>query len=143
MLFRERAAVSRNVMIISVIAVIAVAAGGIYLSGSGSSGSGGNTVIVSIVESDPVRQADSFSPTNVTAQHGTFTLAVQNNDDQPRVFQISSLNVNQTIGSGSTERISIAVSQAGVYQMYVPATTASSAANGHASPSITGYLIVS
>jgi uncharacterized membrane protein len=143
MLLDERAAISKMLAVVAVVVIVAVGAGAVLLLNRGGSQSGPSTIVLKIYESDPIRQADSFDPTNITVSHGsTVILAVQNGDDQARTFQISAFNVNQTIGSGSVERITITVGQTGVYEMFLPATTAASAANRHASPSVTGYLIV-
>jgi cupredoxin-like protein len=143
-LFADRAAISRTVGIVVVLAVLVVAGAGAYLATSGKSGSGPRIIDVTIVESNPVTQADSFDPGNVTVTHGTtFTLAVLNNDDEPRTFEISALNINQTIGSDGTIRLTITVPQAGVYKMFVPSTPPSLVNGPRASPSITGYLIAS
>jgi plastocyanin len=144
MLLEERAAISKMQAVIAVVViVVAAGGGGALLLSQGGSQSGPSTIVVKIYESDPIRQADSFDPTNVTVNHGsTVVLAVQNGDDQARTFQISAYNINQTIPSGNVERITVTVGEPGVYEMFLPATTAASAANGRASPSVTGYLIV-
>jgi len=123
-----------------VVIVVAVGAGAYFLS-LGQSKSGSGAIDLSIVESDPVNQVDSFNPTNVTLTHGTtVTFAVQNGDDEARTFEIAAFNVNQTIGSGATNRITFTVGAPGVYPMFLPATPPF---NGYkASPSVTGYVIV-
>ena len=131
------------IIVVVVIVVAAVAAGVLFLgSGKSQSGTGSTLIDLSIVESDPIAQSDSFVPTNVTVAHGTMvTLAVMNGDDQARTFVLSAFGVNQTIDSGTTQRITFTVGQAGTYQMLVPATPASSAVNHRASPAVIGYLI--
>jgi len=120
--------------------VVAAGAGGYFLS---QSQSGSGPVDLSIVETDPVNQIDSFSPANVTVTHGTdVTFAIQNGDDETRVFQISAFNVNQTIISGQTVRFSFTVGQAGTFKMFSPQTLPSAASNGKPGSAITGYLIV-
>lgn len=117
------------------------AAAGIYFLGLGHSQSSPGAIDVSIVESDPVNQVDAFNPTNVTVSHGTtVTLAVQNGDDEARTFEISAFNVNQTIGSGDTMRMTFTVGQPGVFQMYLPPEPP--IGTYKASPAVTGYLIV-
>ncbi len=124
-------------------AVVLVAAlgGGALLLNSGNSQSGSGPIVLSIVETDPVNQVDSLNPVNVTVPHNTtITLAVQNHDDAPRTFEIAAFNVNQTIGSGATERITFTVGKPGVYQMFIPARPPYEGFK--ASPSMTGYLLV-
>jgi hypothetical protein len=119
--------------------VVAIGAGAYFLSLGGSSGPG--LIDLSIVETDPVQQLNSFNPMNITATHDTtITLAIQNGDDVARNFTISAFNVNQAIGSGAAARITFTVGSPGVFPMVLPPAPA---ANGfRASPVVTGYLIV-
>ena len=129
-------------VVVVVVVVAAVAAFALLGSGSGTSQSSSGTLSLAIVETDPVNQVDSLSPANLTVAHGTtVTLAVQNHDDAPRFLQISAFNINATIDSGTTQRVTFTVGSPGVFQMYVPARPAENALK--ASPAITGYLIVS
>jgi plastocyanin len=138
-MFQERAAIARTLgIIVAVVIVVAVGAGGYFLS-QGQSNSG--PIEVSIVESDPVNQVDSFNPENISLIHGTtVTVAVQNGDDEARTFEISAFNVNQTINSGATSRITFTVGSPGVYKMYLPPEPAYPGFK--ASPGVTGYVIV-
>jgi hypothetical protein len=140
-----RSAITQTVGVIIILVIVVAAGAGGYLLTMGHSPSNSNssTIVLSIVESDPVNQVDSFNPANLTATHGTtVTLAVQNGDDEPRTFELSAFNVNQTIGSGDTIRVTFTVGQAGAFEMFVPATPPSQVNGVKASPSITGYLIV-
>jgi len=142
-LLRKRSALSKVLVVVIVVVIIAAAgAGGLYVLGSPKSSTATSSASLAIIESDPVNQVDSLSPANVTVPHDTtVTLAVQDGDDAPRTVIISAFNVNQTIDSGTTQRITFAVAGPGTFQIYVPARPAE---NGlKASPSITGYLIVS
>ena len=127
-------------IIVVVVIVVAVGAGAYFLTASKANSSSG-PIDLSIVESDPVNQVDSFNPGNVTLTQGaTVTFAVQNGDDEARTFEIAAFNVNQTISSGATNRITFVVGAPGVYPMFLPATPPF---NGYkASPSVTGYVIV-
>lgn len=138
------------VVVAVVIFVAAVAAGAYFLTaGKTSSGSGSATtsapksvtIDLSLIESDPVNQVDALSPANITVAHGTtVTLAIQNGDDEARTFEISALNVNVTISSGATNRVTFTAGQAGVYKLYVPPEPPYPGFK--ASPSVTGYVIV-
>jgi plastocyanin len=140
-LFHERPAVTRTMAIIAVLVIVVAAVAGAYFLSLGKSQSGSGPIDLVIVETDPVNQVDAFNPTNITLSHGaTVTFAIQNGDDEARAFEISAFNVNQTISSGATNRITFTVGQPGVYTMYLPPTPPF---NGYrASPSVTGYLIV-
>jgi plastocyanin len=140
-LFHQRAAITRMMAIIVVLVIVVAAGAGAYFLSLGKSQSGSGPIDLVIVESDPVNQLDSFNPTTITVSHGTtVTFAVQNGDDEARTFEISAFNVNQTIDSGATNRITFTVGQPGNYTMFLPATPPF---NGYrASPSVTGYLIV-
>jgi plastocyanin len=138
-LSKERAAITRMQGIIAVVViVVAVGAGGYFLS-MGQSGSG--PIDVAIVESDPVNQVDAFNPQNITLTHGTtVTFAIQNGDDEARTFEITAFNVNQTIASGATNRVTFTVGPVGNYTMYLPPEPP---INGfRASPGVTGYIRV-
>src|SRR5580698_6501110 len=122
---RRRTAITQMQGIIIVVVVIIAAVGlGAYFLTQGKPTSGGpksSTVDLVIQESNPVLQNDIFDPVNITATHDTsLTLVVQNGDDEARTFEISAFNVNQTIGSGITERVTINLGQPGTFQMYVP-----------------------
>jgi plastocyanin len=138
-LFQKRAAVTRmQGILVVVVIVVAVGAGGYFLTLGGSSS---GPVDLSIVESDPVNQVDAFNPQNITLTHGTVvTFAIQNGDDEARTFEITAFNVNQTIASGATNRITFTVGVPGVYAMYLPPEPP--IGPFHASPAVTGYVIV-
>ena len=141
-MFDDRTAITNFQAAIAVVVVIvaAVASGG-YILSTGVTPTSSHETDLSIIETDPVNQVDSFSPQNITAAHGTtVTIAIMNGDDAARTFEISAFDVNQTIASGVTARVTFTVGQPGVFEMYVPPTPPS---NGlKASPPITGYLIV-
>jgi len=141
-LFDERLGLTRTLALITVLVVLVAAGAGAYFLTRPQSTSGSGPIVLSIVETDPVNQVDSFNPINITVSHGsTITLAVQNGDDEARTFEISALNVNQTIGSGAAMRMTFSVGQQpGVFQMYLPPTPPFG--GYRASPAVTGYLIV-
>lgn len=142
-MLRGRRAVSKAQGLIIIIALIVAGGGGAYFL-SGHSQSGGGTIDLSIVETNPVEQIDSFNPANITVTHDTtVNLAIQNGDDETRVLEISAFNVNETIISGETVRISFTVGAPGVFKMYSPQTPPSAASNGKPGSPITGYVIVS
>jgi plastocyanin len=130
-------------VIVAVVVIAAGAAGAYFVSqGNPSSSSSPELIDLHLVESNPVTQSDSFVPENITVTHGTtITLAIQNGDDEARTFEISAFNVNETIGSGATDRITFTVGSPGTYPIFVPPAPAYQ--GYRASPSVTGYIIVS
>jgi len=142
-LFEERKAITRVQGIIAILVILVAAGAGVYFLSPGQSQLISGPIDLSIVETDPVNQIDSFVPANVTVSHGaTVTLAIQNNDDETRIFQIGAFNVTQSIVSGQTGRVTFTVGEAGVFKMYSPQTAPSAASNGKPGSQITGYLIV-
>lgn len=143
-MFSERAAIARAQGIAVVVILVAAGLGGVYFLNPGKSQSSSGPISLSIIETDPVNQINSLSPVNITVSHDTsVTLAMQNHDDAPRTFEISAFNVNETVGPGSTGRVTFTVGQPGVFQIFVPAKPANPANGVKASSSLTGYLIVS
>jgi Cupredoxin-like domain len=141
-LLKERPAITRMQGMVAVLVIVVAAGAGAYFLTLGQSSSGPGPILLQIIETDPVNQVDNLSPGNITVSQGsTITLAIQNHDDAPRSLVIAAFNVNQTIGSGATERITFTVGQPGVYTMFVPARPAFDGFK--ASPAISGYLIVS
>lgn len=140
-MFRERAAITQMQAIIGVVVIVVAVGAGAYFISLGQSSPGSGPIDLSIVETDPVNQLNSFNPENITATHDTtITLAIQNGDDVARNFTISAFNVNQAIASGAAARITFTVGSPGVFPMLLPPAPA---ANGfRASPVVTGYLIV-
>ncbi len=136
-----RKAITRMQGAIAIVVIVVAVAAGVYSLSPGKSQSGSSLIQISIIETDPVNQVDSLSPVNITVSHDTnVTFVIQNHDDAPRAFEIAAFNVNQTIGSGATERITFTVGQPGVFEIFVPPRPASIGLK--ASPSIIGYLIV-
>ena len=139
--FLRRTAISKVLAVVVILAIVVVAGGAAFLLGHSQSGS--TQRVLSIVETNPVLQIDSFNPANITVTHdSTVNLAIQNGDDETRVLEIPQFNVNETIISGETVRISFTVGAPGVFKIYSPQTQPSAASNGKPGEAITGYLIV-
>jgi heme/copper-type cytochrome/quinol oxidase subunit 2 len=127
--------------IVLILAVVVVAAIGEYALSPGGSGSGAVQVQWSLVESDPVNQVDAFVPMNITVPHdSTVALAIQNEDDQSRTFEISAFNVTATIQAGATDRMTFTVGGPGTFVVFVPGKPPFEGFK--ASPAVTGYIIV-
>ena len=131
-----------QVVLIIVLLVVVVGAGAYVLLKPGS-GVGSQEIPIAIIETDPVNQIDNFSPQNVTVKVGTtVTFAVQDGDDEDRVFTISSLNFNMTIPAHTTARGTVTVDKTGTFTMYSPQTKPSAVSAGKPGSPCTGYLTV-
>ncbi len=129
-----------QVALIIVVLVVAAGVGAYVLSNQSSSG---NSIHLSIRESDPVNQVDIFDPQNVTVKQGTaVTFTVQNGDDEQRIFTIAAFNFNITIGAATTQSGTFTADKTGTFTMYSPQTLPSAASVGKPGSPCTGYLTV-
>jgi hypothetical protein len=140
---RERPAISRTVMI-ALVAVLAIAgAAGVFILGSGGSNSSSVSVDVQIIEDDPVLQHQHFYPDNFTVRLGqNVNLAVRNGDDEPRTFTINDFNVNETMGPGTTGRVSFLANRTGTFTFFSPPSVPSPVSQGRPGQYIQGNVIV-
>jgi heme/copper-type cytochrome/quinol oxidase subunit 2 len=127
-----------------IIVVLAVAAGaGAYAVSTQGSNTNSNEIRLSITETDPVNQVDNFVPQNVTVKAGTpVTFAVQNGDDEDRVFTVAGFGFNFTIPAHTTVRSVLTPDKAGTFTMYSPQTKPSAVSGGKPGSACTGYLTV-
>ena len=109
--------------------VFGIAAGaGLYLFGPARNQNGGQQrgsiqFQISIQETDPINQIDSFVPQNVSATQGaSVTFVIHNGDDEPRVFTLGAFGVNQTISPGTTARFTFMADKVGTFQFSSIAT---------------------
>ncbi len=129
-----------QVVVIIVVLVVAAGVGAYALLGQGSSS---NEVRLSIAETNPVNQTDAFQPQNVTVKMGSpVTFAIQNGDDENRIFTIAAFNLNVTITPGTTERTTFTPDKTGTFVMFSPQTVPSAVSQGKPGSPCTGYLIV-
>ena len=126
------------------IAVIVVAAGaGTYALLNQKPTTVSNDVAISITETDPANQIDNFVPQNATVKAGApVTFAVQNSDDEDRVFTIDAFNFNITLQPHTTQRGTFTPDKAGTFTMFSPQTKPSAASAGKPGSPCTGYLTV-
>ena len=104
-MFRERrTAITRTQTIIIVVVLLAaVVAGEVALSKSNKNGGGTVGIDLHIYEDNPVLQIDHFYADTIYVPLGAnISLAVQNGDDETRVFTLKQFNINVTIYSGTT-----------------------------------------
>jgi heme/copper-type cytochrome/quinol oxidase subunit 2 len=133
-----------RVQVALIIVVIVVAAGvGAYALSTQGPSTNSNEIQLSITETDPVNQVDEFVPQNVTVKVSTpVTFAVQNGDDEDRVFTITDFNFNITIPAHTTFRAAFTATKTGTFTMYSPQTKPSAVSAGKPGSACTGYLTV-
>jgi hypothetical protein len=143
---RRSTALARERAIALVVIVALVVGAGVYFlsSSQAPSTTQNNNVEIQIVikETDPVNQIDNFVPANVTARLSqNVTIAVQNGDDEPRLFVLLTFGVNETIAAGTTGRVTFLASEAGTFK-FTSTGGASSVSNGKPAQTLIGYLTV-
>jgi len=140
-----RPGIGRIVWIIVIVVIVAGVAAGEYAIGLGSnSKSGGSREIdIQIIEDNPVLQIDHFYPATVYVPLGqNISLAVLNTDDETRVYTLSPFNINLTISSGSTQRISFQANKLGNFTFISPVTPPSAVSQGRPGKCLQGLFIV-
>jgi hypothetical protein len=145
-LLERRMAISTRMSVVIVIVIlVALVAVGEYEIGLGR-GTGTSTakeVDLHIIEDNPVLQEDHFYPDTMYIQYGSnISLAVQNTDDETRVFTLSQFNVNLTIASGTTQRVTIFANKLGNSSFMSPIAPPSPASQGRKAPCLEGFFIV-
>jgi hypothetical protein len=144
-LFRERRpGIGRTVWIILIVVVLVVVAVGEYAIGLGSSTTKGTREIdLQIIEDNPILQIDHFYPAKVYVPLGqNISLAVLNTDDETRVYTLTPFNINLTISSGSTQRISFQASKLGNFTFISPVTPPSPVSQGRPGKCLQGFFVV-
>ncbi len=144
MLFHaERPALSRWVWVLVAVVVVAAVAGIEYEVGLGSSSGGTREIDIQIFEDNPVLQLDHFYPDTVYVSLGqTVQIAVLNTDDETRLFTISKLNINVSMASGTTQRVTFQANQLGNFSFLSPITPPSPVSNGRKGPCLEGFFVV-
>ncbi len=141
-MFREvRPGIGRTVWIIVIIAILAAVAIGEYAIGLDSSTGGAKEIDIQIIEDNPVLQIDHFYPANIYVPMGeNVSLAVLNTDDETRVFTLPQFNINLTMSSGTTQRITFQANKLGNFTFVSPVTPPSPVSQGRPGPMSTGIL---
>jgi hypothetical protein len=139
-----RRGVSRTIWIILIIVVLAgVAAGEYELSNSEKNTTGPTEVDLHIIEDDPVLQIDHFYPDTIfVSPNETISLAVQNQDDETRVFTLTQFGINVTISSGTTQRITFQANKLGNFSYFSPISPPSPVSAGRKGPCLEGFFEV-
>ena len=144
MLRERRTAITRTqTIIIVVVLLVAVVVGEIALSNANKNGGGPIGVDLHIYEDNPVLQEDHFYPDTYYVPLGAnISLAIQNGDDETRVFTLSQFGINVTIVSGTTQRVTLTANTLGNFSFISPITSPSAASNGRQGPCLKGFFEV-
>jgi Cupredoxin-like domain len=139
----KRSAITRTVaIVIGVVLVVAVVAGEEALSSANKS-TGTTGIDLHIYEDNPVLQIDHFYADTIYVPLGAnISLAVQNNDDETRVFTLKQFGVNVTIFAGTTQRVPFTANTVGNYSFISPITPPSPVSAGRQGPCLEGFFIV-
>jgi Cupredoxin-like domain len=145
-LFREeRPGISRTVATLAIVVVVAAVAAGEFAIGlgSGTNANGSKEIDIQIIEDNPVLQIDHFYPSQVVVPLGqNISLAVLNTDDETRVFTLSQFNINLTMSSGTTQRISFQANHIGNFTFITPKAPPSPVSQGRPAKCLQGFFTV-
>lgn len=140
-MFTERRHAVSKALILVVVLVVAVIAG--YALTSKPNPNAPQEIDLRIIEDNPVLQIDHFYPDTLYLPPNTnITLAVQDGDDETRVFTLASYNQNFTIVSGTTWRVSFNTGPVGNFSFISPITPPSPASDGRKGPCLEGFFYV-
>jgi hypothetical protein len=140
---QKRSAITRTMAIVlAVVLVVAIVAGEEVLSNANKS-NGTLGVDLHIYEDNPVLQLDHYYPDAIYVPLGAnVSLAVQNGDDETRVFTLSQFGINVTIISGTTQRVFFTANKIGNFSYISPITPPSPASAGRKGPCLEGFFYV-
>jgi hypothetical protein len=141
---KKSTAITRTTTIIIIVVLLVAAGAGEYiLSRSNKGGSGPVGIDLHIYEDNPVLQIDHFYADTIYLPPGeNVSLAVQNGDDETRVFTLAQFNINVTISPGTTQRVTFTANTLGNFSFISPITPASQASAGRQGPCLRGFFIV-
>ncbi|MGH9918322.1 MAG: hypothetical protein ACRD6W_05570 [Nitrososphaerales archaeon] len=144
MFAQKRSAITRTVAIIVVVVLVAaVVAGEEVLSNANKSPAGTLGIDLHIYEDNPVLQIDHFYADTIYIPLGdNISLAVQNGDDETRVYTLGQFGINVTIYSGTTQRVAFTANTLGNFSFISPITPPSPASVGRQGPCLEGFFIV-
>ncbi len=140
---QKRSAITRTMAIVlAVVLVVAIVAGEEVLSNANKSNAT-TGIDLHIYEDDPALQLDHFYPDTIYVQPGeNISLAIQNGDDETRVFTLSQYNINVTIYAGTTGRVTFTAKTLGNYSFISPITPPSAASGQLKGPCLEGFFEV-
>ena len=142
---QKRSAITRTMAIVlALVLVVAIVAGEEVLSNANKSNGNVTGIDLHIYEDNPVLQLDHYYPDTIYVPLGAnVSLAVQNGDDETRVFTLSQYAINVTIISGTTQRPpTFTAKTLGNFSFISPITPPSPASAGRKGPCLEGFFVV-
>jgi hypothetical protein len=140
---QKRSAITRTMAIVlALVLVVAIVAGEEVLNNANKSNAT-TGIDLHIYEDDPALQLDHFYPDTMYVPLGeNISLAIQNGDDETRVFTLSQYNINVTIYAGTTGRVQIDANTLGNFSFISPITPPSAASGNLKGPCLEGFFEV-
>lgn len=139
---QKRVALSK-VLWISLIVLVLIVAVAAYEVSTAPSSSGGTALTLHIYEDNPVLQEDHFYPdTFYVPLNSNISIAIQNLDDETRVFTLGPFMANLTIASGTTQRMTFTANKVGNFTFMSPVTPPSVASGNLKGPCLVGFFYV-
>ncbi len=126
-----------------IVVVVAAVAAFEFEVGLGSNTGGAREIDITIHEDNAPLQIDHFYPDRVYAHLGeNVSIAVLNTDDETRLFTILPYNINVTIISGTTQRVTFQANKLGNFSFVTPVAPPSVLSNGRLAPCLIGFFVV-
>jgi len=139
----KRTAITRTMAIVLIVVLVGAVATGEYLLSQANTSGGTKEIDLHIIEDNPVLQIDHFYPDKIyVSPNETLSLAIQNGDDETRVFTLSQFGINVTISSGTTQRVAFQANNLGNFSFISPITPPSAASAGRQGPCLEGFFEV-
>jgi hypothetical protein len=142
---QKRSAITRTMAIVlALVLVVAIVAGEEVLSGANKSNGTTTGIDLHIYEDNPALQIDHYYPDTIYVPLGAnISLAIQNGDDETRVFTLSQYGINLTIISGTTQRpATFTAKTLGNFSFISPITPPSAASGQLKGPCLEGFFVV-
>jgi hypothetical protein len=143
-LFKTKSrALSRTVSVLIIVVLVVAVAAFEFSLGSKPNPNAPKEIDLRIIEDNPVLQIDHFYADTIYAPLGAnITLAIQNGDDETRVFRMSQFNINVTMSAGTAQRVMFQANTLGNFTFISPITPPSLASNGRDGPCLEGFFYV-
>jgi hypothetical protein len=141
---KKRSGITRTMAILlALVLVVAIVAGEEVLSNANKS-NGVTGIDLHIYEDNPALQLDHFYPDTIYVPLGAnISLAIQNGDDETRVFTLTQYGINVTIFAGTAQRpTTFTAKTLGNFSFESPITPPSAASGNLKGPCLVGFFEV-